>query len=139
MLRTLLLACALLICAPALADTEPWDIEPAGTDCTRYEMCRTFTGTGACTNGSEEVVLANVGLACVSLSIEGSTGSAAANVETSRRGHDDASGVGIDLFPSEVTPTTLGAYCGPLDFLWVDVSANPSSDVDAWLTVCKQR
>lgn len=138
MLRTLIVVLAALVCAsPAGSDTGAWGaVFVSSQNCTRFEVCRTFTTTGVCTNGADQVVINPVGNVCVSLSLEGSTGAAAANVETSRMGHDAAAGVGVDLFASEVTPTTLGQHCGPLDYLWIDVSANPGSDVDAFITVC---
>lgn len=126
--------------SPASADVAAWaETRDDATECTVIEMCRTYTSTGACTGtgGTDQVVVGPLGYVCLQLSVEGSTGAVAANLETSRRGHDDASGAGIDVFPSEVTTTTLGQFCGVIDYAWVDVSANPSSDLDAFLRVCR--
>lgn len=120
----------------AFADVQPATYVDLDV-CTRYAMCLDKSGTGACQTGGDEVVLGPLGLASISFSLDGSAAGVTANLEESSFGHDTVSGVGTDVFAAEVAVGEKGKAVGVYEYIWVDVSANPSNNADAYVTVCR--
>jgi hypothetical protein len=142
----LLLAAGLLACELAFrALSASADLGQLGSTalpngCIRYTLCSDQSGTVACTGaGGDQVVIGPLGYVALQLDLEGSAAGVTANLETCRGGHDSCaagSGAGVDVFPSEVALGQSGQFVGVLESVWVDVSANPSNNADAYLTVC---
>lgn len=123
------------------ADTSAITVLRTADGCIRYEVCQNQTGTGACTSGGSQVVIGPLGNVALSLDVNGSAAGVTANIETCREGYTACpagAGAGVDLFPSEVTIGQIGQFVGVVGYAWVEVSANPSNNADAFVTVCKE-